>query len=46
MSESAYFGAGCFWQAELTFSKIDGVLETEVGYSEIETSNKKKNKIL
>jgi peptide-methionine (S)-S-oxide reductase len=28
----ATFGMGCFWKGELIFSKIRGVLKTEVGY--------------
>ena len=32
MCNEAFFGAGCFWHVELSFSKILGVVETEVGY--------------
>ena len=28
----AYFGTGCFWGAERRFWKLEGVLETSVGY--------------
>ena len=45
MSETAYLGAGCFWHAELTFSKIKGVIDTEVGFSEITTSKNKQSKV-
>lgn len=32
MLQTAYFGAGCFWGPELTFSKIKGVSDVQVGY--------------
>ena len=30
--EIAILGAGCFWGPEIKFSKIDGIIKTEVGY--------------
>lgn len=31
--EVATFGMGCFWGAERVFSRVEGVLSTEVGYA-------------
>ena len=30
--QKAIFGAGCFWDPEEKFSKINGIIKTEVGY--------------
>ena len=30
--EIAILGLGCFWGPEIKFSKLDGVIQTEVGY--------------
>ena len=32
-SQTALFGAGCFWHIEKIFHFTEGVLDTEVGYA-------------
>ena len=41
--EIAILGLGCFWGPEIKFSKLDGIIKTEVGYcggNSIETTYK------
>ncbi|MBL1434464.1 peptide-methionine (S)-S-oxide reductase MsrA [Candidatus Wolfebacteria bacterium] len=33
MNKKAYFAGGCFWGIEDLFKKIDGVIDTETGYT-------------
>jgi len=33
MTSVTYFGLGCFWEPDIYFSKLEGVIKTTVGYS-------------
>ena len=37
--EKACFGAGCFWGIQQRFARLDGVIDTQVGYSGGNTNN-------
>src|SRR5262245_32752944 len=39
MSEVATFAAGCFWGVEAAFQRVEGVIATEVGFSNGHTPN-------
>lgn len=39
MNKKAYIAGGCFWGMEEIFRKIDGVIDTETGYSGGENEN-------
>ena len=32
-TETATFGAGCFWHVQLAFDNVKGIIKTEVGYT-------------
>lgn len=34
MSKTIYFAGGCFWGVQAFFDQIEGVIKTEVGYSQ------------
>lgn len=39
MTKTVYFAGGCFWGVEKYFSRINGVVSTEVGYANGRTEN-------
>lgn len=38
-SQTVYLGAGCFWNTELIYSKVQGVESTEVGWGTYATES-------
>ena len=36
--EIAVLGLGCFWGPEIKFSKLEGIIKTEVGYKQVTVS--------
>ena len=43
--EIAILGLGCFWGPEIKFSKIDGIIKTEVGYCGGNSNNTNYNEV-
>ena len=37
MIKEVYLAGGCFWGVEGYFSQLNGVIETKVGYSNVQT---------
>ncbi len=45
MPETATFAAGCFWGVQAGFDKLDGIIQTTVGYSGGHTDNPNYNDV-
>ncbi|KAK9054555.1 hypothetical protein SSX86_025633 [Deinandra increscens subsp. villosa] len=41
----AQFAAGCFWGVELAFQRLEGIVKTEVGYSQGQIHNPNYNQV-